>query len=686
MSVKHWKLPEDCRALSRRIQQEYGLTGFLADLLAGRNLTSVDALSSFLRTEEEEVSIGEALESPFALADMEKAVERIQIAVDNGEKITIYGDYDCDGVTSTTILYTYLSLLGADVGYYIPKREEEGYGMNRHAVERLSREGTQLIITVDNGISALEEIDLANRLGMEVVVTDHHQPGESLPKAAAVVDPHRKDCGSSFKFLAGVGVAFKLIAAMEGGVYDDVWEQFGDIVAIGTVGDIVSLTGENRYLVRYGLPLISVTDNLGLSTLMQTAGISPEKVTSQTVAFGIVPRINAAGRMGDAADAVELLLSDGEERAQALAQKLNQLNQQRKDYESGILQQIEEQIENDPLSLYKRVLTFSKEGWHKGVIGIVSSKVLERYGKPNILLSETDGMLCGSARSVAGFSLFEALTACRDTLQKYGGHTQAAGMTLKKEDYPVFCEELEEYARVHFGVMPGYSYEIDKILNPEELNLENIRDLSILEPFGAGNEQPLFLLPKTVLRQVIPVSDNKHLRLKLDFGMVAVTAVLFNTSTEQFCYQPGEVLDLVCNISLNEYRGRDYLSVSVRDLRPSSFVEQNFFNGKAYYEMFRRGEHLTQKVREKMLPDRKETAVVFQYLQKHKGFLGDVDLLYPVFASKMNYCKFRLSIDALQDVGLLELSPLLNRISMLPWEEKVDLQQAQTIKRLRGEL
>ena len=241
MSVKHWKLPEDCRALSRRIQQEYGLTGFLADLLAGRNLTSVDALSSFLRTEEEEVSIGEALESPFALADMEKAVERIQIAVDNGEKITIYGDYDCDGVTSTTILYTYLSLLGADVGYYIPKREEEGYGMNRHAVERLSREGTQLIITVDNGISALEEIDLANRLGMEVVVTDHHQPGESLPKAAAVVDPHRKDCGSSFKFLAGVGVAFKLIAAMEGGVYDDVWEQFGDIVAIGTVGDIVSL-------------------------------------------------------------------------------------------------------------------------------------------------------------------------------------------------------------------------------------------------------------------------------------------------------------------------------------------------------------------------------------------------------------------------------------------------------------
>lgn len=681
MSVKHWKLPEDCRKESLRIQQEYGLTGFLADILASRKLGSVDALSSFLQTER---PISQVLESPFRLADMEKAVERIQLAVDNGEKITIYGDYDCDGVTSTTILYTYLSLLGAEVGYYIPDREEEGYGMNRSAVKRLSEEGTQLIITVDNGISAIEEIEFANSLGMEVVVTDHHQPGEILPKAAAVVDPHRKDCPSSFKFLAGVGVAFKLIAALEGGNYEDVWEQFGDIVAIGTVGDIVSLTGENRFLVRNGLPFISVTDNLGLNLLMQTAGISPEKVSSQTVAFGIVPRINAAGRMGSASDAVRLLLSDEEEEARELAEKLNRLNQQRKDYESGILQQIEEQIQKDPLLVYKRVLTFSQKGWHKGVIGIVSSKVLERYGKPNILLSEEDGLLCGSARSVEGFSLFEALTACKETLQRYGGHTQAAGMTLRKEDYPLFCEELEEYARVHFGVMPGYSYGIDKILKPEELNLENIRDLSVLEPFGAGNEQPLFLLPKTVLRQVIPVSDNKHLRLKLDFGTVAVTAMLFNTSTEQFCYQPGDMLDLVCNISLNEYRGRDYLSVSVRDLRPSSFVEQNFFNGKAYYEMFRRGEHLSEKVREKMLPSRKETAIVFQYLQKHKGFLGDVDLLYPVFASRMNYCQFRLSIDVLQDVGLLELSPLLNRISMLPWEEKVDLQQAQTLRRLRG--
>lgn len=685
MAVKGWNYPQIDPKVSLKLQQEYGLSPFLSDILASRKLLSSDLVNSadLLSMGEEFPDPDEFLESPFALADMEKAVTRIRQGIDLGEKMVIYGDYDCDGVTSIVLLYSYLQLLGADVSYYIPNREKEGYGMNKDAVERLADEGTDLIITVDNGISALREIELANRLGMDVIVTDHHQPGEELPDAVAVVDPHRRDCPSHFKFLAGVGVAFKLAVALEDGFYPDLLEQFGDLVAIGTVGDVVSLTGENRFLVRYGLSILERTNLLGLQTLMEKAGLPQRGFTSQHLAFGIVPRINAAGRMGDAGLAVRLLLSEEEEEAVNLAEELNAMNQKRKSLESGILEEIEMQIESDPSLLSRRVLTFSAEGWHKGVIGIVSSKVLERYGKPNILFSEKNGVLSGSARSVEGFSLFEALTACKDYFLRYGGHTQAAGMTLQTEAYDGFVTALENYARETHTVMPGYTYQIDKILSPGELSLEHIRELNFLEPFGADNEQPLFLVEKAVLRQIIPVSENKHLRLKFDFGSVAVTGMLFSTSTEQFCYQPGDVLDFVCNISINPYRGREYLSVVIKDLRPHGFVQQNYFNGKTYYEMFVRDEPLKPTVVEKMIPARGEITTVYRYLTKQKGFFGEVDFLYTVFAGEMNYCQYRLSLDILQDVGLLKVSPLLDRITLLPWTEKVDLNEAETMCKLQ---
>jgi single-stranded-DNA-specific exonuclease len=677
LAIKYWNLPADNRQLAVSLSAQTGLPAFVTEILVNRGYTTFGEMDEFFGAEEQ-------FEDPYVLADMSAAVERIRQGVENFEKIAVYGDYDCDGVTSTALLYSYLNLLGANVIYYIPSREGEGYGLHRESVKQLAEQGVELMITVDNGISALEEIDYANSLGMDVIVTDHHQVGETLPNAVAVVNPHRKDCPSTFKQLAGVGVAFKLVTALEDGDYSCTLEQFGDLVAIGTVGDVVPLTGENRSFVRRGLELLSRTDNIGLVALMQVANLNPEHLNSQNIAFGICPRINAAGRMGDASLAVRLLLSDTPEEAQQLAQQMAELNQMRKQKEEAIVADIQNQIQHDPQVLYDRVLTFYQEGWHPGVIGIVSSKVLEQYGKPNLLMALQNGQLCGSARSVAEFPLYEALCSCSEHLIRYGGHKQAAGFLLEEGAFPGFKEQLEHYAAKHYRVMPSFTYDVDKQIFPEELNLQNIKRLDLLEPFGAENQPPLFLLKEAKLMGIQPVSEGKHLRLKLDFGSVSVSAMYFGVSPQRFLYEQGQTLDLLANISVRQYNGREYLSAVVRDLRPSGFLQQNFFNAKTYYEMFRRGECCSASVLKKATPTREETAVVYLYLKKHGGFSGDVESLGSTFlVNEINYFKFRLILDCLQDVGLIRISPLLDGITLCPVEGKVDLFSGETMRKLK---
>lgn len=676
MSMKRWKIPKPNQKSAQILAEECDISPFIAEILVNRGISFYSQAEEFLT---EDISF----ESPFKLNDMQKAAERIHTAVEEYEKIAVYGDYDCDGVTSTAMLYSYLSLLGANVIYYIPNRKSEGYGVNIDAVRKLKEEQVSLIITVDNGISALAEIAQANRLGMTVIVTDHHQIGEALPDAYAVINPHRKDNETGFSSLAGVGVAFKLIAAMEGGDYEYVLEQFGDLAAIGTIGDVVPLFGENRSIVQYGLKALTATDNVGLQALMEVSGLNPETITSQNVAFGLVPRINAAGRMDDASLAVNLFLSETLEEAQLLAEQLNRLNQDRKSREEKILADIEQQIAQHPEKLYDRVLSFYDEDWHQGIIGIVSSKVLENYGKPNLLMSLDEGKLHGSARSVEEFSLFKALCSCDSYLERFGGHKQAAGFTLSVENYENFRQALEQYAASHFRVMPCFSYQIDKEIFPGELTLENIESLNILEPFGAENQQPLFLLRNAVLKKVTPVSDNKHLRLTLDFGGITVTAMCFRTSLESFFYQENDVIDFLANISISYYNQRKYLSAVVRDIHLSGMDQNKFFNGKTYYEAFRRGETLSQTVLEKMTPSRNEIAVVYKYLKAKHGFQGDIDLLFGAFSQNLNYCKFRLILDILDDVGLIELSSRLDVIILSDFQGKADLEQAETMKILR---
>lgn len=677
MAIKYWNLPEQNRQLAVSLSAQTGLSAFVTEILANRGYSTFGELEQFFGADQE-------FEDPYQLADMSLAVERIRRAVENFEKIAVYGDYDCDGVTSTAVLYSYLNLLGADVSYYIPSREGEGYGLHKESVQQLADQGVQLMVTVDNGISALEEVDFANSLGIDVVITDHHQVGDTLPNAVAVVNPHRPDCPSTFKDLAGVGVAFKLVTALEDGDYQCTLEQFGDLVAIGTVGDVVPLRGENRSLVRRGLELLKNTDNLGLAALMEVAGLHQGQLTSQNIAFGICPRINAAGRMGDASLAVRLLLSDTPEEAGQLARRLGELNHQRKQREEEIAKEIQNQIMSRPQVLYDRVLTFYHVGWHPGVIGIVSSRVLEQYGKPNLLMALQDGQLCGSARSVAEFPLYQALCACADSLIRYGGHKQAAGFLLEEEDFPRFKETLEQYAAKHYRVMPSFTYQIDKEIFPEELNLQNIKRLQVLEPFGAENQQPLFLLSRAKLADLQPVSGGKHLRLRLDFGGVSVSAMYFGVSPQRFFYEQGQELDILCNISVQNYNGREYLSAVIRDLRPSGFEQQNFFHAKTYYEMFRRGEHCSQAVLKKAAPTREETAVIYRYLTGHKGFSGDVEYLGTAFLpSGINYFKFRLILDSLEDVGLIKISPLLDGIALCPVKGKVDLASGETMQKLK---
>lgn len=680
MPFKKWNILKEDPELTRILAEECEISTLAASILVSRGHTAYADAVQFLTPEEE-------FASPFEIVDMDKAAARILQAVDEFEKITIYGDYDCDGVTSTAILYTYLSSIGADVAYYIPERDGEGYGLHRDAIDQIASDGTTLLITVDNGISAVEEVAYASELGLDVVITDHHQPGDLLPEAAAVVDPHRRDCNCSYRDYAGVGVAFKLIAALEGGDYQTALEYFADVVAVGTIGDIVPLTGENRLIVKYGLRALGMSDNIGLLALMKAASIKPGAVTAQNVTYALVPRINAAGRMGSAGLAVKLLLSEEESEAEEIAAKLDGLNRDRQEQEQAIVADIIEMVSRDPALLSGRLLILKSDRWNHGIIGIACSRLLERFGKPVLLMGQEGDVLTGSARSVGEFHLFNALSANANHLLRYGGHQMAAGFSLNVDEFDAFRQGMEEYARKNHDIMPQYTITLDKQLTPEDLTIEAIQSLSALEPFGAKNDPPLFLLRQATLESAAPLSGDKHQRLTLRLGNQLVTALWFGMSSDQLPYAPGAVLDFAVRAEINEYNGRQSVSLKVRDARPSGFPQNKFFSAKGYYEKIRRGEPVSNPILAHSTPSREETAVVYRFLKACGGFRGDIDTLYIRLlgqpgASDINYCKLRILLDVLNESGLIALSPALDGIALTQTTAKVDLNAAPTMQSL----
>ena len=647
MILRKWEVRPLDKERAAAFAQTYGVPFFLAMLMNIRGLDDAAHLREFLGE-------GEPLSDPFLLKDMDKAAARITRAVDNMEKIAVYGDYDADGVTSTAMLYSYLETRGADVIFYIPQREGEGYGMNMGAVEYLKEQGVSLIVTVDNGISSVQEVARANELGIDVVVTDHHRPQEILPDAVAVVDAYRPDDTSPYKHFSGVGIAFKLLMALEDGAGDveDLLEAYSDLAAIGTIGDIVPLTGENRTLIRAGLEHLSQSDRPGVQALLENAGIAGKALTSTNVAFTLVPRINATGRMGAPERAVRLLISGYEEEAEVLSEEICADNEERRRVEAEIAEAAFADIEAKGY-MKDRVVVVDGENWHHGVIGIVASRVTERCGKPCMIISRGETEAKGSGRSIEGFSLFEAICACGDLLIKFGGHPMAAGITLKPENIEAFRKRINRYAAEHFPQMPTQTVTLDCKLNPAALSVSMAQSLTQLEPFGNGNPQPVFGLFNMELSNVTPVGGGGHLRLTLEKNGAVITAMRFNTKPEELPYHIGDKIDLAVQLEAREFRGQPSLTVIVRDMKFAAFNTEKNIASLASFEKWQRGEVLSAEDKNRLYPDRACLAAIYRALRTVNGKETDQVRFVSQFGKDMTLGLFKTALLVFEERGLV---------------------------------
>lgn len=647
MILRKWEVRPLDKERAAAFAQTYGVPFFLAMLMNIRGLDDAAHLREFLGE-------GEPLSDPFLLKDMDKAAARITRAVDNMEKIAVYGDYDADGVTSTAMLYSYLETRGADVIFYIPQREGEGYGMNMGAVEYLKEQGVSLIVTVDNGISSVQEVARANELGIDVVVTDHHRPQEILPDAVAVVDAYRPDDTSPYKHFSGVGIAFKLLMALEDGAGDveDLLEAYSDLAAIGTIGDIVPLTGENRTLIRAGLERLSQSDRPGVQALLENAGIAGKALTSTNVAFTLVPRINATGRMGAPERAVRLLISGYEEEAEVLSEEICADNEERRRVEAEIAEAAFADIEAKGY-MKDRVVVVDGENWHHGVIGIVASRVTERCGKPCMIISRGETEAKGSGRSIEGFSLFEAICACGDLLIKFGGHPMAAGITLKPENIEAFRKRINRYAAEHFPQMPTQTVTLDCKLNPAALSVSMAQSLTQLEPFGNGNPQPVFGLFNMELSNVTPVGGGGHLRLTLEKNGAVITAMRFNTKPEELPYHIGDKIDLAVQLEAREFRGQPSLTVIVRDMKFAAFNTEKNIASLASFEKWQRGEVLSAEDKNRLYPDRACLAAIYRALRTVNGKETDQVRFVSQFGKNMTLGLFKTALLVFEERGLV---------------------------------
>lgn len=560
---KKWQIYETDESKVKEMVEKYSINQLLATILVNRKITKQEEVRLFLEPTRAD------FHNPFLITDMEKAVERIIVAIEKQEKVTIYGDYDVDGITSITVLKSFLQDRGLAVESYIPNRLEEGYGLNKEAIEKIVKNGCQLMITVDCGISAIEEIKYANSLGIETIVTDHHEPGSELPEALAVIDNKRKDSTYPFRELAGVGVVFKLIQAigMKLGLKEEEYLKYLDIVCVGTISDIVPLVNENRVIAKLGLMLIRQTKNIGLRSIMNSSGYT--KIDSNSISFGIAPRINACGRMGKAEEALALLMSKNYNQVNELTQKLNEHNRVRQETEKNIFENAVKQIEEEHLENNNAIIV-GGHNWHHGVIGIVASKITEMYFKPSILLSfEEDGIGKGSGRSIPGFDLHDALMQCMDTIEKFGGHSMAVGITVRKEKFKSFREEFETIAEVaHIDeIVPVI--QVDSKIEIKDINKEMVESLKQLEPFGEGNRMPVFVFKNLKIDSIRALSEGKHLKLTLKDNNTIINSIGFNLGYLAEEYRIGDKIDIVGVLEINSFNGVDSLQINMKDIMRS---------------------------------------------------------------------------------------------------------------------
>lgn len=668
--MKKWLCSPAPAGVNNEITAQFG--ELLGGVMLSRGITTLDRAREFFGCS--------SLSDPLLLKDMESAVDLIRQALDEGKKITVYGDYDCDGVTSTAMLYGYLDAMGAEVEYYIPDRSE-GYGMNIPALEKILDQGTELIITVDNGVSAVEEAEYIRQRGAQLVITDHHQPPQELPVCEACVNPHRQDDNSPFKELCGAGVVLKLLCALEEDE-EFVMEQYAELAAVGTIGDVMPLVGENRYIVRRGIEDIRASQNIGIDRLLRTAGVSPESVDATTVAFSICPRINAAGRIAAADKAVQLLMADSPEQAGLLSEELNLMNENRRAEEARIMEDVSRQLESDPSILRERVLVVSGEGWHHGVIGIVAARLLEKYGKPVLMISVENGEARGSARGIDGFSIYKLLDRCSRVLTKFGGHPKAGGFSLPADRIGDFRQMVYAFCRECYPKMPEYTVSADMEITGDRLTEEALNSLSQLEPCGEGNQRPVFLLRNCTVESKRAIKDGRYTSFELRSGGVKLKALCFGIPFAKFHPEQGSMVDIIAAAELNEFRGVKSVTLKVQEIRPSGFREDRFFAAQRTYEEISRGEGCDSRLAPRVIPDRNALMAVYDLLRKYGGAMSAEELcIYG--GSDLNYCMLRIALDTFASAGMAEQSADADTVRLIPVTHKTDLMASGFLADLR---
>lgn len=678
------------------LTEQLGVHSLTAKLLASRGIKTADEARDFINRD------NIALIDPFLMADMDKAVQRIKTAIEKKETVCIYGDYDVDGVTSTTLLYTYLSEKGCSCSYFIPDRISEGYGLSAPVIKRLS-ENTDLIITVDTGITAVKEAAYAKELGVDMIITDHHNCRAPLPDAVAVVNPHREDDKYPFKQLAGVGVVFKLLCALEGDA-QSVCDRYAEIVAIGTIADVMPLIGENRYIAHIGLGKLMNTPYKGLVALMEQSGVirggRQKKMLSSTVGYVLAPRINAAGRIASASKAVELLLADNDADANRIASELCDINKLRQATEQDIYGQALEQMktarQNGEMNNF---IVLCSDGWHQGVIGVVASKISEKYSVPCVLFSFDGDIGKGSGRSVKGFSLMDALASCEDLLIEFGGHELAAGLSIKRENVTEFTRRINEYAALHPSSDAGVRViNADCEVSMSELTVDSINELQILEPFGLQNPLPVFVMRDVYIADATPLSGGKHIKLKLrDTSSKRrtpdMTALFFGMPFDSFHFYRGDICDVVFSADINEYMGIATPQMLLKSVDYGGAMYAEKSEGERMYAVLNdMSDH--RPVPAGVIPTLAEFCSVFRFLRRQP--MGDeikytVMTLCRTIAAKEEqtpgYCALKVILDVLEDEELITLTHHdadLFSIALSPVRKKVDLDTTRILASIRA--
>lgn len=650
------------------IAKALGIKPLTARLLYTRGYKDAESAGEFIRNE------NISFHDPFLMADMEKAVDRILSALENKEKIVIYGDYDVDGVTSVSILYLYLKDKGADVGYYIPSRTGEGYGINPSAIESLSEKDTKLLITVDTGITAVAETEYAKKLGLDVLITDHHECHDELPDACAIVNPRRPDCQYPFKELAGVGVVFKLLCSLEctyckrNGIERDwlrsVCDTYGDIIAIGTVADVMPLVDENRLIVSRGLKLIEKIKRPGIEALIEQSSGSAgyknnrkkRRITSTMISYVIAPRINAAGRISDATRAVELFLCEDQGEAAVIAEELCETNRMRQAEENKIIEQAYEKIKNEHDFENDKVIVLAEDNWHNGAIGIVASRITEKYNLPSILISFDGTASKGSGRSIKGLNLVDALGYCSDLLIKYGGHELAAGLSIDREKLPEFKKKINEYAREHLNTENMVTcIDVDSEVEENDITLENAEELGLLEPYGISNPVPVFSLNDAYISESIAIGSNRHTKLILKKGSKTFTALCFGRNPAEINLFAGDTADIVFNMDINEYMNSTNVQLTLRDIRAGEKTRKLRMAKQKAYDEIKAGRPIASD--EKIVPTREDFVNVYYAIQREirQGNENISVVMLERTLRGMDYVKIRFIVDILKETNVFRI-------------------------------